>query len=238
MAERFVPDFPIADIEIAEQPRKQFDEIEELAESLRALGQQVPIKLRYDDGLYVVLDGERRILAAKTLLGWETIEAMVEEEALKEDEVIAQQWTINSVRKSLSPMEECQAILRYMELRGLSKGDTAKALGIPGPTLSRKIGLGKLPKAIQDQVEAGTITASDAYVASAKKQKKKSKGRKRRSLPEATVKVSGGQSVTISGADLTFDSAISSLDEAKSILLVAKSEGKDLNNVLEGQANA
>jgi ParB/RepB/Spo0J family partition protein len=237
MAERFVPEFPIADIQIAEQPRKQFDDIEELAESLRALGQQVPIKIRYDDGLYVVIDGERRIQAAK-LLGWETIEAVVEEKALKEDEVIAQQWTINSVRQQFSPMEECQAILRYMELRGLSKGETAKALGIPGSTLSRKIGLGKLPKAIQDQVEAGTITASDAYSASAKKQKKKSKGRKRRSLPQATVKVSGGQSVTISGADLTFDSAIAWLDEAKAILLVAKSEGKDLNSVLKGQAIA
>ena len=237
MAERFVPEFPIADIQIAEQVRKQFDDIEELAESLQALGQQIPIKIRYDDGLYVVVDGERRIQAAK-LLGWETIEAIVHDEPLKEDEVIAQQWTINSVRQRLSPMEQCQAILRYMELRGLSKGDTAKALGIPGPTLSRKIGLGKLPKAIQDQVDAGTITASDAYNASAKKQKKKSKSRKRQSSPEAVMKLSGRRSVTFCGADLTLDSAIVSLDEAKSILLAAKSEGKDLNDVLKAQATA
>ena len=237
MAERFVPEFPIADIQIAEQVRKQFDEIEELAESLRALGQQVPIKIRYDDGLYVVLDGERRIHAAK-LLGWETIEAIVEEEALKEEEVIAQQWTINSVRQGLSQLEQCRAIERYMKLKGLSKSEAAKALGISPASVTRKTALGNLPKEIQDQVEAGTITASDAYRASAKKQKKKSKARKPRSLPQTMVKVSGGQLVTVSGADLTYDSAIASLDEAKSILLAAKSEGKDLNGVLKAQATA
>ena len=237
MAERFVPEFPIADIQIAEQVRKQFDDIEELAESLRALGQQVPIKIRYDDGLYVVVDGERRILAGK-LLGWETIEAIVEDEPLKEDEVIAQQWTINAVRQGLSQLEQCRAIERYIELKGVSKSEAAKALGISVASVTRKTRLGQLPAAIQDQVDAGTITASDAYKASAKKQKKKSKGRKRPSLPQATVKVSGGRSVVIIGADLTYDSAIASLDEAKSILLVAKSEGKDLNAVYKGQATA
>jgi ParB/RepB/Spo0J family partition protein len=237
MAKRFVREFPIADIQIAEQVRKQFDDIEELAESLRALGQQVPIKIRYDDGLYVVTDGERRLLGAK-LLGWETIEAIVHDEPLKEDEVIAQQWTINSVRQRLSPMEQCQAILRYMELRGLSKGETAKALGIPGSTLSRKIGLRNLPKPVQDQVEAGTITASDAYKASAKKRKKKSKGRKRQSLPGTTIEVSNRRSVTINCADLTIDLAIVLLDEAKSMLLVAKTEGKDLDAVCQAQAKA
>ena len=54
------------DIYSIEQPRKKFRKIEELAQSMKELGQQTPITVNPDGkGKYIIEQGERRYRAAK-----------------------------------------------------------------------------------------------------------------------------------------------------------------------------
>ncbi|MEL3899710.1 MAG: ParB N-terminal domain-containing protein [Treponema phagedenis] len=63
----------INDIKVKKRVRKEVDNIEKLAESMKQYGLLNPIILTGD---FVLIAGERRLRAAK-LLGWQTIEATI-----------------------------------------------------------------------------------------------------------------------------------------------------------------
>lgn len=63
----------INDIKVKKRVRREVDNIEKLAESMKQYGLLNPIILTGD---FVLIAGERRLRAAK-LLGWQTIEATI-----------------------------------------------------------------------------------------------------------------------------------------------------------------
>ncbi|EFW39132.1 ParB N-terminal domain-containing protein [Treponema phagedenis] len=63
----------INDIKVKKRVRREVDNIEKLAESMKQYGLLNPIILT---GEFVLIAGERRLRAAK-LLGWQTIEATI-----------------------------------------------------------------------------------------------------------------------------------------------------------------
>lgn len=99
------------DILVADRQRKEFTEIEILAESMQRLGQIQPIVL---DGMTLIA-GERRLRAAKHNQ-WETIEAVqfndLDELTRKEIEIEE-----NIKRKDLNWWEVVEAVLSYHEAR-------------------------------------------------------------------------------------------------------------------------
>lgn len=152
------------------QPRKEFDEakLEELKESLLALGQQQPIKAFYnkEGKFYQIIAGERRWRAAN-LAGLKTLDCIVAEEPDDVARLLEQQMAENLGRSDLTPMEQARAFQRLKKEFGRSQSDIARSVGVSASEVSRLLALLKLPDEIQDLVgqkgEEGRISPSSAY---------------------------------------------------------------------------
>lgn len=154
---------PIGKIVCERQVRDHIEEasLRELASGLKEVGQLQPIRVRKVGDKYVVVDGERRFLAASNYAGFQTIAAIIETQDLDEGQIIRRQL-ISNCHEELKPMEKARAIARLMEVAGWSATDTAKRLGMSNANVSRLLALLSLPAPIQKQVEDGVIPSSAA----------------------------------------------------------------------------
>jgi len=127
------------------QPRQIFDEeaIQELATSMRALGQLQPIIVKQAGARYRLVAGERRWRAAK-MLGWTEIDARVLPEEVPE---LLAQVAENTMRENLQPRELLAAIDR-MTQEGHSATRIAEALGVAARTVKRYRSLLTDPEAV------------------------------------------------------------------------------------------
>lgn len=146
------------------QARETFDEetLAGLAESLREVGQQQPLRLRRDGDRLVIVDGERRWRAAK-MAGLTVLAVIIEEKELCEAEVIHRQLVSNCQRDDLTAWEKSQAIQRLMKEAGWTASQTAKKLGLSPASVTRLLAPLGLPESIRRQLEAGEISGSAAY---------------------------------------------------------------------------
>ena len=141
------------------QPRQSFPdaEIAELAESIRTLGQRVPIAVRFlgeqwgnGTPVYELLDGERRWRAAK-LAGLTTIRAEIQEASDAEARAIVVASAVQ--RKDLNAIERARA---YRAM--LDAGDApdppalAAMLAVSESEVRNKLRLLELPEAVQAEV--------------------------------------------------------------------------------------
>jgi ParB family chromosome partitioning protein len=148
-----------------DQPRQEFDdeELERLAESLRARGQLQPIRVRWDEGrgVYVVLVGERRWRAAR-LAGLERLACVVHDAAMDPEERLAVQLVENALRADLKPVEQARAYRRLMDARGYSTRDLAAELHVAQSSVVRALALLELPGEVQEKVEGGALAPTVA----------------------------------------------------------------------------
>jgi len=155
--DRIVPD--------PNQPRKTFEKeaLEQLAHSLKTKGQLMPVRVRWDVAAdrYVIIAGERRYQAAK-LAKLATLDCVVHEKALSEDELLEVQLIENCVRQDLNPIEQALALKNLMEKKRWSQGDVAESLRMGRTSVLASLSLLKLPEDIQDQVSSGTLPPSVA----------------------------------------------------------------------------
>lgn len=114
------------------QPRKHFDqaELETLAGSLEAVGQQQPVKVRYDRASrrYTLIMGERRWRAAH-LAGLTELMAVVEHDSEGEGDHYLESVVENCSRADMTPMEEAKAFARLANEYEMSHEEIAKAVG-------------------------------------------------------------------------------------------------------------
>jgi ParB family chromosome partitioning protein len=147
------------------QPREEFDPdaLNRLAESLKTRGLLQPIRVRWSEeqGMYIVLAGERRWRASR-LAGLTTITAVVIDREPDPGERLALQLIENCLREDLRPIEQARAYRRLMELNGWSGNQLAKELAIAQGTVSRSLSLLDLPAEIQERVERGELAPSIA----------------------------------------------------------------------------
>ncbi len=144
------------------QTRRHFDEtkLDELARSIAASGVVQPIVVKALGGSrYQLIMGERRWLASK-LAGVATIPAIVREAT----DAQAMEMTIveNLQRADLNPMEQARAYRRLGEQFGLTQEQMATRTGKDRASVSNFLRLLRLPEAVQEQVEAGTLTFGHA----------------------------------------------------------------------------
>lgn len=113
-----------------EQVRKEFNDLEELAESIRTYGLQMPINVTEADadGMYTIIQGERRWRAAK-MAGLKTIDAIIRPSPKTEKERMLLQLTENVQRSDMTLFEIADAIKYLMVGKAMSQTDIAKALG-------------------------------------------------------------------------------------------------------------
>ncbi len=139
------------------QPRKNFDpaSLASLAESLRENGMLQPLTVRRTAQGYVLISGERRLLAAKQI-AMKKVPCMVVKCNEKTAAVMA--MLENLQRENLDVFEEARGIERLMTHYGLSQEETAAHLGVALSTLSAKLQILELSPWQQERVRGAGLS--------------------------------------------------------------------------------
>ena len=144
------------------QPRRRFDydELEGLAQSIRANGILQPLLVRHlDDGKYELVAGERRLRAAR-LIGLTKLPCIVNEISESESAVFA--VIENLQRSNLDYFEEAEAIALLMSDYRLSQEELCKRLGKAQSTISNKLRLLKLSEEMRYRISRAGLTERHA----------------------------------------------------------------------------
>ncbi len=145
-----------------DQPRKSFspEALEELARSIEERGIIQPILAEQDDdGVYVIIAGERRYRAAK-LAGLTVVPVLPG--VFSEDEKLEIALIENIQRQNLTPIEEARAYRDLMERSGGSQEELAHRLGKSRSAVANAVRLLRLPEEIQERVNDGSLSAGHA----------------------------------------------------------------------------
>ncbi len=155
-------ELPLAKLKPNEdQPRKIFDDIHELKESIREKGIIQPIAVRKMDDHYQIIAGERRFRAAKELK-LKNVPVVILNTSEQETLEIA--LIENIQRKNLNPVEEGNGYKMLIERFNLTQEEVAKRVGKERSTVTNMMRLLNLPQKILDDVSRGTLSAGHAKV--------------------------------------------------------------------------
>lgn len=132
------------------QPRREFDDLEGLAQSILQNGILQPLTVRRENGEIELVSGERRLRAAK-MLGMETVPCIIVEMSGRNSAVMA--LIENIQRQDLSVFDEAEAIAKLIDFYGMTQEDAAVKLGKSQSTIANKLRLLKL-----DEDTRGKIT--------------------------------------------------------------------------------
>jgi ParB family chromosome partitioning protein len=140
------------------QPRTQFfdESLQQLAESIQSLGVIQPIIVRrVGDNKYEIIAGERRFRASQ-LAGLQSVPAVVH---TTDAQVSLEMALVENIqREDISAMEMARAYQQLMEEFGLTQEQVAKKVGKGRSAVANTLRLLRLPKYIQDAIEAGNVT--------------------------------------------------------------------------------
>lgn len=142
----------------SEQPRSRFTEenLEELAQSIRANGIVQPIVVRRKGKNYQIIAGERRWRAAQRA-GLPKIPAVVKEVG---DEKLLELALIENIqRQELNAIEEAKAYKNLINTIGLTQEMVAERVGKNRTVVTTSLRLLKLPEEIQKLIEEEKISA-------------------------------------------------------------------------------
>lgn len=144
------------------QPRRHFsqEELEELSQSIQAIGLIHPPVVRpKEDGTFELVSGERRFRASQ-LAGLKTMQVLVRDSS---HSVSAQAALIENIQRvDLNPIEVAKALRSLIEQFGFAQDELAIRIGKKRSTVANYLRLLGLPKNIQDSVSSGTITMGHA----------------------------------------------------------------------------
>lgn len=143
------------------QPRSAFTEreLDELTESIRAVGILQPLIVRKRGGAYELVAGERRLRAAKRA---GLTEAPVIEREVSDDDMLTLALVENLQREDLNPIEKAKGFKELIEKHSLTQEAASKRLGKDRATIANFIRLLELPEAVQHVVSRGTISMGHA----------------------------------------------------------------------------
>jgi len=164
-----IPQKGIKDIEIDKiklnpyQPRKTFDEnsINELAKSIQKHGLMQPIVVIEDNDEYILVAGERRLRAVKSL-GKTTIKAIVSDISI--DELREYALIENIQREDLNPLEIAASLKALIDEYGVTHEELAKSLGKSRTYISNMIRLLNLPQSVKNKLLENKITYGHAKI--------------------------------------------------------------------------
>ncbi|MCS7311933.1 MAG: ParB/RepB/Spo0J family partition protein [Acidobacteria bacterium] len=138
------------------QPRQDFGDLEELAESIRTKGLLAPILVRPRGDRYQVVAGERRLRACRMagLAEVPCIEVDVADSEMLEIALIE-----NLQRKDLDPFEEAEAYRRLMDEFGYTHAEMGRVLGKARSTITETLSLLAIPEEIRALCRQHGITS-------------------------------------------------------------------------------
>lgn len=144
------------------QPRKRFDfdELENLAQSIRENGIIQPITVRRtDDKKFELIAGERRLRAAR-LVGYTKIPAIITEVDDRNSAVFS--LIENLQRQELNFFEEAEAIERLVNEFNMGRDEVARKLGVAQSTLSNRLRILRLPEEMRYKLSRAGLTERHA----------------------------------------------------------------------------
>lgn len=144
------------------QPRKRFDydELEGLAQSIRANGILQPLIVRQlENGKYELVAGERRLRAAR-LVGMTRVPCVVSEISETDSAVFA--VLENLQRQDLDYFEEAEALATLVSEYHISQDELCKKLGKAQSTLSNKLRLLKLSDEMRYKISRAGLSERHA----------------------------------------------------------------------------
>lgn len=157
-----VVQLPLAEIDInVNQPRKVFDEkaMKELADSIKVHGVIQPIIVVKRGERYMIIAGERRFRASKSL-GLSTIPSIIKN--YTESEIAEVSLLENLQREDLNPMECARAMKKLMDDFAWTQEKVADRLGKSRPVVANTIRLLNLEPEVIQMIEQGKISAGHA----------------------------------------------------------------------------
>lgn len=144
------------------QPRSHFDEdaLEELADSIRALGVIQPVTVKKDKGgKYVIISGERRWRASQ-LAGLATIPAYIRE---VDDQNLHEMALVENIqRQDLNAIEVAISMQRLLDECNLTQDTLSSRIGKKRSTIANYMRLLKLPVEVQAAVKDEYISMGHA----------------------------------------------------------------------------
>ena len=144
------------------QPRKEFNKksLEDLALSIKQKGVISPITVREENNNYILIAGERRYRASKSIKLKEIPAYVID---VKNDSDMMQIALIENIqRENLNPMEESEAYALLQNQFKLSQNDIAKSVGKNRSTIANSLRLLQLPLEIRQSLKKNKITAGHA----------------------------------------------------------------------------
>jgi len=229
-----------------------------LARSIQEIGLQQPLRVRQDGERLIVVDGERRLRAAR-LAKLVAVPVIVEEQPLSDGEVLQRQIIANVQRAELSPCERASALKRLIESRDWTVKQAAESCGLSCGMATKVLAVLDLPEPLRQQVESGQIPISGAYelsrvedsgrqaelaqqmvegnltrdgVASAVRAEAKGEAAKSTcGLKRLTIAAGEGATVTVAGPELTTDGLVAALEAVLTKARRARSRGLDIKEL-------
>jgi ParB family chromosome partitioning protein len=144
------------------QPRKNFDEekLAELAETIRLQGIIQPVIAKEaGDGSYIIVDGERRVRAAR-IAGLAEVPVILRR--YSDEKHVEVSLVANIQRSDLNPIEEAAAYKQLMEIENLGQDEVAARVGKNRATVANALRLLKLPKEMQASIQKEELSAGHA----------------------------------------------------------------------------
>ena len=154
-----IMEIPIEDIyPNPNQPRTYFDEkaLQELSESIKALGIIQPLTLKKEGDKFLIISGERRYRASK-LAGLKSIPAYIR---LVNDQGLLEMALVENIqREDLDAIEVALTYQRLLEEIGLTQEALSGRVGKERSTITNALRLLKLSPDIQQAIRNGVISA-------------------------------------------------------------------------------
>lgn len=143
----------------SDQPRKNFENIEELAESIKEYGLLNPIVLSKNNSKYEIIAGERRYRAS-IKAGLKKIDAIVRDFDQKDIDILS--LVENIQREDLSALEEAQAYKKLIDDFSMTQEEISKSMGKSRSYIANSVRLLKLNKDETEALADRKISASQA----------------------------------------------------------------------------
>ncbi len=153
---------PTADIRPnPDQPRREFsyEKLLELAQSIGENGLLHPLTITFQDGLPVLIAGERRLRAAK-IAGIREIPCIELEADGAQRALLA--LIENLQREDMNCFETADGMRRLIEIYGLTQEEAANRLGCSQPTIANKLRLLRLPAEERSAIIGAGLTERHA----------------------------------------------------------------------------
>ncbi len=164
-----IPNSSIKEIEVSKikpnpyQPRKVFDEgaIKELASSIEKHGLMQPVIVIEDKENYILVAGERRLKAVKSL-NKDKIKAIVADISLNDLREYA--LIENIQREDLNPIEIAYSLKALIEEHGFTHEELAKNIGKSRSYITNLLRLLTLPEYVQNKISENKISFGHAKI--------------------------------------------------------------------------